>query len=58
MPVYKPAFGDGIGDFVGKPLREAVRLASAHFSEKGISYSTLKAEQLILTIEKGLATAT
>jgi len=48
------ADGDGVRQFIGESLREAVRLASAHFSSKGISFSTLKAERIILAIESAL----
>lgn len=50
------ADGEDIADFVGMSLREAVRLAAAYFAEKGISFSTLKAEKIILAIEAGLET--
>jgi hypothetical protein len=48
------ADGEGIVEFIGASLREAVRLASAHFASKGISFSTLKAEKIILAIEAAL----
>lgn len=48
------AKGEGIPEFIGASLREAVRLASAHFASKGISFSTLKAEKIILAIESEL----
>jgi hypothetical protein len=48
------ADGEGIPEFIGISLREAVRLAAAHFASKGISFSTLKAEKIILAIESGL----
>jgi hypothetical protein len=32
-------------------------MAAAHFAKKGISFSTLKAEKIILAIEAGLETA-
>lgn len=48
------ADGEGIPEFIGTSLREAVRLAAAHFASKGISFSTLKAEKIILAIEAGL----
>jgi hypothetical protein len=51
------AAGKGIAEFIGTSLREAVRLAAAHFASKGISFSTLKAEKIILAIEAGLAQA-
>ena len=51
------AKGKGIAEFIGTSLREAVRLAAAHFASKGISFSTLKAEKIILAIEAGQAQA-
>ena len=48
------ADGDGILEFVGTSLREAMRLAAAHFASKGISFSTLKAEKIIVGIEAEL----
>lgn len=48
------AAGEGIAEFIGQSLREAVRLATTHFASKGISFSTLKAEKIILAIEAGL----
>ncbi len=48
------ADGVGIPEFIGTSLREAVKLAAAHFASKGISFSTLKAEKIILAIEAGL----
>lgn len=51
------ADGKGILEFIGMSLREAVRIASAHFESKGISFSTLKAEKIILAIEAGLERA-
>lgn len=51
------AKGKGIAEFIGLSLREAVRLAAAHFASKGISFSTLKAEKIILAIEAELAQA-
>jgi hypothetical protein len=48
------ADGEGIPEFIAGSLREAVRLAAAHFASKGISFSTLKAEKIILAIEAGL----
>lgn len=50
------ADGEGIPEFIGTSLREAVRLAAAHFASKGISFSTLKAEKIILAIEAELKT--
>ncbi|WP_147414316.1 hypothetical protein [Sphingomonas gilva] len=52
------ADGKGIQEFIGQSLREAVRLAAAYFASKGISFSTLKAEKIILAIEANLANAT
>ena len=46
--------GDGIVEFVGSALREAVKLAADKFSHHRIPFSTLKAEKIILAIEKGL----
>lgn len=51
------ANGRGIVEFIGTSLREAVRLAAAHFASKGISFSSLKAEKIILAIEAELARA-
>lgn len=51
------ADGKGIPEFIGSSLREAVRLAAAYFASKGISFSTLKAEKIILAIEAELAQA-
>jgi hypothetical protein len=48
---------DNIAEFVGTSLREAVRLAAAYFAEKGISFSTLKAEKIIMAIEAKLERA-
>lgn len=48
------ADGEGIAEFIGMSLREAVRLAAAQFALKGISFSTLKAEKIILAIEAEL----
>jgi hypothetical protein len=48
------ADGEGIQQFIGESLREAVRLASAYFASKNISFSTLKAEKIILAIEAAL----
>jgi hypothetical protein len=49
------AKGKDIPEFIGASLREAMRLASTHFASKGISFSTLKAEKMILAIEARLA---
>lgn len=46
--------GEKIVEFIGESLREAVRLAAPHFASKGISFSTLKAEKIILAIEANL----
>lgn len=51
------ASGNEVKEFVSKSLREAVRLAAAHFASKSISFSTLKAEKIILAIESSLDTA-
>jgi hypothetical protein len=51
------ADGDGISEFIGESLREAVRLAATYFASKGMSFSTLKAEKIILAIEAGLESA-
>lgn len=48
------ADGEAVAEFVSIALREAVRLAAAHFAQKGISFSTLRAEKIILVIEAGL----
>lgn len=48
------ADGEGIAEFIGMSLREAVRLAAVQFALKGISFSTLKAEKIILAIEAEL----
>lgn len=48
------ANGKDIPEFIGASLREAVRIASMHFSSKGISFSTLKAEKIIVAIEANL----
>jgi len=46
--------GEDIADFMGVSLRESVRLAAAYFAEKGISFSPLKAEKIILAIQAAL----
>jgi hypothetical protein len=51
------ADGKDVTEFVGVSLRDAVRMAAAHFAKKGISFSTLKAEKIVLAIEAGLETA-
>lgn len=48
------ADGEGVREFIGESLREAVRLAAAHFISKQLSFSTLKAEKIILSIEDAL----
>ncbi len=52
------ADGDGINEFVGQSLREAVQLAAVHFASKGISFSVLRAEILIMAIEADLKMGT
>ena len=51
------ARGKGIPEFISGSLRDAVHMASEFFSAKGISFSTLKAEKIILAIEAGLENA-
>lgn len=48
------ADGEGVGEFIGTSLRETVRMAAAYFASKEISFSTLKAEKIILSIEAEL----
>ena len=48
------AGGEGMVEFIGESLREATRLAAAYFASKGISFSMLKAEKIILAIEASL----
>ena len=48
------ANGENINSFIGSSLREAVRLTAAHFQSKKLSFSTLKAEKIILSIEAEL----
>lgn len=48
------ADGRGIAEFIGESLRATIRLAATHFASKGISFSALKAEKIILAIEAGL----
>ena len=50
----KVAKGEDVKEFIVASLREAVRLASAKFGANGISFSTLKAEKIILAIESRL----
>lgn len=45
------ANGEDINPFIGNSLREAVQLAAAHFQSKKLSFSTLKAEKIVLSIE-------
>ncbi len=45
------ANGKGILEFIIYSLREAVKQAAVYFSSKGISFSTLKAEKIILELE-------
>jgi hypothetical protein len=49
------ARGKDIPEFISGSLRDAVHMASEFFSAKGISFSSLKAEKIILAIEAGLA---
>jgi hypothetical protein len=51
------ARGKGVPEFISGSLRDAVHMASEFFSAKGISFSTLKAEKIILAIEAGLESA-
>jgi hypothetical protein len=46
--------GEGIEDYIVQSLRHAVRLAADFFGLKGIHFSTLKAEKIIMAIEAGL----
>ena len=46
--------GEDVVNFAGTSLREAVRLAAIYFAERGITFSTLKAEKIILAIEANL----
>ena len=48
--------GNAMIEYIAYSLREATRLAAAHFASKGISLSTLKAEKIILAIETALKT--
>lgn len=48
--------GENIDEFIIISLRESVGLAAAYFTSKGVSFSTLKAEKIILAIEAGLKT--
>ena len=48
------ANGEDIQQFIVGSLREVVRLGSTHFASKGISFSTLKAERIILAIKSML----
>ena len=51
------ADGKGINEFIGQSLREVVRLAASYFRSQEISFSTLKAEKIILSIEAALRKA-
>ena len=51
---FEVADGRGIPQFVVGALREAVRLAAAHFSLKGVDFSTSAAEMIITQIEAAL----
>jgi hypothetical protein len=46
--------GERVSEFVVSSLREVGRIASAHFSGKSISFSTLKAEKIIMAIDASL----
>lgn len=48
------ADGEGIREFIGSALREAVRLGAEKFSHHAIPFSTLKAEKIIRAIEAEL----
>lgn len=48
------ADGEGIDDYIVQSLRHAVRLAADFFRLKGMTFSTLKAERIIMAIEAGL----
>ena len=52
------ADGQGIQEFIGAALRDAVRIAAEYFASKDISLSTLKAEKIILAIESALKEVT
>ncbi len=52
------ADGEGIDDFIVKSLRHAVRLAADFFGLKGIGFSTLKAEKIMMVIEAELKKVT
>ena len=47
------ARGKGIPEFISDSLRDAIHMASEFFSANGISFSTLKAEKIVLAIEAG-----
>ncbi|AOF91409.1 hypothetical protein BSY16_968 [Sinorhizobium sp. RAC02] len=49
------ANGENINSFIGNSLREAVRLAATRFQSKKLSFSSLKAEKIILSIEAQLS---
>jgi len=48
------ADGDAIEEFVSQSLRHAVRLAADFFTLKKIPFSVLKAEKIIMAIERAL----
>ncbi|WP_338883010.1 hypothetical protein [Xenorhabdus sp. TH1] len=48
------ADGEGIREFIVGALREAVRMAAEKFAKHAIPFSSLKAEKIILAIEKKL----
>ena len=48
--------GNDIAGFVSTSLREVVKMAAEYFADKGISFSTLKAEKIIIAIETNLVT--
>lgn len=51
------ARGKGIPEFISGSLRDTIHMASEFFSAKGISFSTLKAEKIVLAVEAGLESA-
>jgi hypothetical protein len=51
------ADGKDMSEFIIKSLRQAVGLAAAHFATKDISFSSLKAEKIILAIDAELSMA-
>jgi len=48
------ARGKGIPEFISGSLRDAIHMAAEFFSAKGISFSSLKAEMIVLAIEAEL----